>query len=180
MVWTIAISCVSDYASGCLHKSKIVHERGKRNQTQIACYIYFSGKGQMVAKSNNIGLQCLRNVGVWRMIIEICRNLIVKIDWYLTVVGVWQFISNPFLLACFMLFASILLPVYFVLPVVYFVVEFASMCWWLIITCWFATEQLCFSFRCSYIQIGNFKLNPDCFSNKVIDWPSKETPRSEA
>jgi hypothetical protein len=50
MMLTVAISCVNDYVSGCLHKSKVVHERGKRNQTQMACYIYFSGKGQMVAK----------------------------------------------------------------------------------------------------------------------------------
>jgi hypothetical protein len=50
MVLTIAISCVSDYVSGCLHKSKGVHERGKRFQTQMACYIYFSGKGQAMAK----------------------------------------------------------------------------------------------------------------------------------
>ena len=56
MVLTDAISYVYDYVSGCLHKSKVVHERGKRNQTQMACYIYFSGKGQMVAKSNNIGV----------------------------------------------------------------------------------------------------------------------------
>jgi hypothetical protein len=34
----------------CLHKSKVVHEREKRNQTKMACYIYFYGKGQMVAK----------------------------------------------------------------------------------------------------------------------------------
>jgi hypothetical protein len=33
----------------CLHKNKVVHEREKRNQTQMACYIYFSGKGQTVA-----------------------------------------------------------------------------------------------------------------------------------
>jgi hypothetical protein len=50
MVLTIAISCVNDYVSDCLHKSKVVHERGKRNQAQMACYIYFSEKGQMVAK----------------------------------------------------------------------------------------------------------------------------------
>jgi hypothetical protein len=50
MVLTDALSCVNDYVSGCLHKSKVVHEREKRNQTQMACYIYFSGKGQMVAK----------------------------------------------------------------------------------------------------------------------------------
>jgi hypothetical protein len=47
---TDAISCVNDYVSGCLYKNKIVHERGKRNQNQMACFIYFSGKGQMVAK----------------------------------------------------------------------------------------------------------------------------------
>jgi hypothetical protein len=29
---------------GCLHKNKVVHERGKRLQTQMDCYIYFSGK----------------------------------------------------------------------------------------------------------------------------------------
>jgi hypothetical protein len=34
----------------CLYENKVVHERGKRNQTRMACYIYFSGKGQMVAK----------------------------------------------------------------------------------------------------------------------------------
>jgi hypothetical protein len=34
----------------CLHKKgKVVHEREKKNQTQMACYIYFSGKGQTVA-----------------------------------------------------------------------------------------------------------------------------------
>ena len=107
----------------------------------MACYIYFSRKGQMVAKLNNIGVQCSRNVGVRRSIIEICRSSIVKIDRCSTVVGIWQFISNPFLLACSMLFASTLLPVCFLLPVVYFVVEIASMCWWLIITCLFPTKQ---------------------------------------
>ena len=40
----------------CLHKSQVVHERGKRNQTKMACYRYFPGKGQKVAKSNNIGV----------------------------------------------------------------------------------------------------------------------------
>jgi hypothetical protein len=48
---------VLDHVSGCLHQNKVVHERGKRFQTQMTCYIYFSGKGQMVAKSNNIGAQ---------------------------------------------------------------------------------------------------------------------------
>jgi hypothetical protein len=72
---------------------------------------------KMVAKSNNIGLQCLGNVGVRHSIIEICRNSIVEIDRCLTVVGAWQFISNPFLLARSMLFASTLLPVHFLLPV---------------------------------------------------------------
>jgi hypothetical protein len=47
---------VDDYLSGCLLESNVVHERGRRNQTQMACYIYFSGKGQTVAKSNNIGV----------------------------------------------------------------------------------------------------------------------------
>jgi hypothetical protein len=93
----------------CLHKSKVVHERGKRNQTRMACYIYFSGKGQMVVKSNNIGVWCSRNVVVRCSMIEICRSSIVKIDRCSTVVGVQQFISNPFLLACSMLFASTLL-----------------------------------------------------------------------
>jgi hypothetical protein len=37
----------------CLHKSKIVNERGKRIQTQMVCNIYFSGKGHTVAKSNS-------------------------------------------------------------------------------------------------------------------------------
>jgi hypothetical protein len=46
MVKMNAISCVYDYVSGCLHKSTVVHERRKRNQTQMACYIDFSGKGQ--------------------------------------------------------------------------------------------------------------------------------------
>jgi hypothetical protein len=41
---------VNDYVFGCLHKSKVVHEREKRNQSKMACYIYFSGKGQMEAK----------------------------------------------------------------------------------------------------------------------------------
>jgi hypothetical protein len=82
----------------------------------------------MVAKSNDIGVQCLRIVGVWCSIIEICRSLIVKINRCLTVIGIWHFISKPFLLACSMLFASTLLPVCFLLPVVYFVVEIASMC----------------------------------------------------
>jgi hypothetical protein len=50
MMLTVAISCVNDYVSGRLHKSKALQEREKRNQTQMACYIYFSGKGQMVAK----------------------------------------------------------------------------------------------------------------------------------
>jgi hypothetical protein len=49
MVLTDAISCVNDYVSDCLHKSKVVHERGKNNQTQMACHIYSSGKGQTVA-----------------------------------------------------------------------------------------------------------------------------------
>jgi 4-diphosphocytidyl-2C-methyl-D-erythritol kinase len=51
-----AISCVNDYESGCLHKSKGVHEREKRNQAKMTCYIYFSGKGQMVAKVMANGL----------------------------------------------------------------------------------------------------------------------------
>ena len=101
----------------CLHKSKVVHEREKRNQIQMACYIYFSGKGQMVAKSNNIGVRCSRNVGVWCLTIEICQSSIVKIDWCLTVVRIRHFISNPFLLACSMLLPSTLLPVCFQLPV---------------------------------------------------------------
>jgi hypothetical protein len=68
MVLTVAISCVNDYVSDCLHKSKVVHERGKRNQTQMACYIYFSGQGQMVAKvvanglSHSFSNDQLRNV----------------------------------------------------------------------------------------------------------------------
>jgi hypothetical protein len=78
MVLTVAISCVNDYVSGCLHKSRVVHERGKRNQTQMACYIYFSGKGQTVAtveqyrlfgeqyrqtiSANNIGEQYRRTI----------------------------------------------------------------------------------------------------------------------
>ena len=41
----------------CLHKSQVVHERGKRDQTQMACYIYFSGKGQMVATVKQV--RCL-------------------------------------------------------------------------------------------------------------------------
>ena len=45
---------VNDCLSGCLHKSKVVHERGKRNQTQMASYIYFSGKGQTVANCDSI------------------------------------------------------------------------------------------------------------------------------
>jgi hypothetical protein len=45
MVLTDAISYVYDYVSGCLRKSEVVHEREKRNQTQMACYIYFSVKG---------------------------------------------------------------------------------------------------------------------------------------
>ena len=56
MVLIDAISCVNDYVSGYLHKNKVVHERGKINQTQMTCYIYFSAKGQMVAKLNNIGV----------------------------------------------------------------------------------------------------------------------------
>jgi hypothetical protein len=42
----------------CLHKSKVVHEREKRNQTQMVSYIYIylSGKGQIVAKSDKIGV----------------------------------------------------------------------------------------------------------------------------
>jgi hypothetical protein len=70
MVLTDAISCVNDYVSGCLHKSKVVHERGKRNQTQMACYIYFSGKGQMVATVEQyrlFGEQYRRTISVvWR------------------------------------------------------------------------------------------------------------------
>ena len=62
MVLIDAISYVNDYVSGCLHKSKVVHERGKRFQTQVACYIYFSGKGQTVAKSNNIGCSVVEQV----------------------------------------------------------------------------------------------------------------------
>jgi hypothetical protein len=91
----------------CSHKSKVVHERGKRFQTQMACYIYFSGKGQMVAMSNDIGVWWSNKFGC----------LVVK--------QVRMFISNQILLAlarmssvfCFLL-----------LPVVYFVVEIASMC----------------------------------------------------
>jgi hypothetical protein len=91
----------------CSHKSKVVHERGKRFQTQMACYIYFSGKGQMVAMSNDIGVWWLNKFGC----------LVVK--------QVRMFISDPILLAlarmssvfCFLL-----------LPVVYFVVEIAYMC----------------------------------------------------
>ena len=68
MVLTDALSCVSDYVSGCLHRSKVVHERGKRNQSKMACYIYFSGQGQMVAKvvanglSHSFSNDQLRNV----------------------------------------------------------------------------------------------------------------------
>ena len=39
---TVAISCVDDYVSNCLHKSEVVHEMGKRNQTQMVCYICYS------------------------------------------------------------------------------------------------------------------------------------------
>jgi hypothetical protein len=42
MILTVAISCVDDYVSACLHKSEVVHERGKRMQTQMVCYIYYS------------------------------------------------------------------------------------------------------------------------------------------
>jgi hypothetical protein len=33
----------------CLYKNEVLHERGKRNQTQMAWYIFLSGKGCMVA-----------------------------------------------------------------------------------------------------------------------------------
>jgi hypothetical protein len=37
-----AISCVNNYVSGCLHKSKVVYERGKGNEAKLASYIYYS------------------------------------------------------------------------------------------------------------------------------------------
>jgi hypothetical protein len=67
----------------------------------------FLGRGKQWQKSNNLSVRCSRMVGVWCLIIRNCRTSIVKIGWCLTVVGVWQFISDPFLLACSMLFASI-------------------------------------------------------------------------
>jgi hypothetical protein len=42
MVLTDAICCVNDYVSGCLHNSKVAHERGKRNKARLASYIYHS------------------------------------------------------------------------------------------------------------------------------------------
>jgi hypothetical protein len=45
MVLVTAVSYVNDFVSGCLHKNKVVHERGKRNQTQMARYIYLFVKG---------------------------------------------------------------------------------------------------------------------------------------
>jgi hypothetical protein len=93
------VACITD---------KVVHERGRRDQTQMACYIYtFLGRGKW-----------------WQS----------RQYWYLVVKQVWWFIPNPILLAlarmssafCF-LFAAC------------FVVEIASTCRWLIITCCFAT-----------------------------------------
>jgi hypothetical protein len=62
MMLTVAISCVNDYVSGYLHQSKVVHERGKRNQTQMACYIYFSGKGQTVATVEQVRCSVVEQV----------------------------------------------------------------------------------------------------------------------
>jgi hypothetical protein len=46
----LILSCCVKMKQCCLYENKVVHERKKRNQTRMACYIYFSGKGQMVAK----------------------------------------------------------------------------------------------------------------------------------
>ena len=113
------------YLVACIKVKYYIRGKEKSDQNGLLYILFW--EGQMVAKSNNIGVQCLRKVGVWCSIIEMCRNLIVEIAWCSIVVGVWQFISNSFLLACSMLFASTLLPVCFLLPVVYFVVEIASM-----------------------------------------------------
>ena len=118
----------------CLHKSRVVHERGKRNQTQMACYIYFSGKGQMVAKVVANGLSHnFSNDWLWTVHQStVITSLITSWGWFaiggnnlsdlppngkspsgLSPNGINASVAKPFLLACSMLcfhFASTLHP----------------------------------------------------------------------
>jgi hypothetical protein len=74
MVLTDAISCVDDYVSGCLHESKVVQERGKTPKTQMACYRYFSGKEQMVAKGCSLRFAfCVLRFAVCGLQVVNCR-----------------------------------------------------------------------------------------------------------
>ena len=165
-----ALSCSNDYVSDCLQWSQVVHKRGKRNQTQIPCHIYFSGKGQTVAKvvtnwlSHNLSMTNLWTVHSPAMIIvpilswgcsTICSN------------SLWDFPPNgksppglpsdglnasgaeSFLLPC-STFASILLPSCFLL------------CGWIASSCW------CLTITCQIAICALWSLIIRCISSELI------------